>query len=733
MKNVHVSFGDPEKAFVAHGEDGPEDVAVQDTKKSLGVLLSSSLIPRFVTRNRSKVFRYSSDNSQYSPLRGSYGFTGVHYLSFNVLSVAAKDGSSGSSAVKQESKSNLGSSVHIGSKRRFHPDYDPFIEIRRAKERLERYRNKDDWSADMLLSDDADEDLHRYEEKLKRRLRPSSRTDRFARPTSHLAADCVRPSSVTSLNTSKSVFKSRKPVHLVTFNVRSLKQASQQVALARSGCAPTFTNNSTFMPHRPSRGAISRVALLAAYSRAGVRKTRTPRLAIEKLVDPEVKRNYQNHLFECLPDGETECPCRPRSLVDPKAKKWKMQRMLEMCAAVPFDSFDWSSKPLVSEIIRDQNGSLICSKAERLDRWAQYFEQQFSWPPATSNPESWPSTESDCTYVNEFTCTSSSEGDGAHTLLLSDLYAPPLSTDTFAYIDDVTVCGKIGAEHDRNLRHFLEVAKTQYFERHKKQLRHWRNCSSGYHSQSLIVSLRRGIREPVEKRSGTTCGSFEHSSHLPLVRLLGSTRLPGLHGHLVRPEANMVLVERWNDCVQLMQQSLCLAIVFKDEDNVICIFQVEKVLAPKSLNTGVLKTLQSIRKTTRGNHFRTLLFVRQLLDSSQGSKVCAYKQRMIFTKSSGIPCCSGVLKRNNRSAESNALLKSRNTKIMKRNTMDPQLRPRFFDADPNSADPAKRWNHWFRTFDTYLKTAESSEPDKLETLIHFLDPLVYDHIADYTD
>ncbi|OON15493.1 hypothetical protein X801_08705 [Opisthorchis viverrini] len=85
--------------------------------------------------------------------------------------VAAKDGSSGTSTVKQEMKSNLESSAHIGSKRRFHPDYDPFIEIRRAKERLERYRNKDDWSADMLLSDDADEDLHRYEEKLKRRLR----------------------------------------------------------------------------------------------------------------------------------------------------------------------------------------------------------------------------------------------------------------------------------------------------------------------------------------------------------------------------------------------------------------------------------------------------------------------------------------------------------------------------------------------------------------------------------
>ncbi|GAA50900.1 hypothetical protein CLF_105199 [Clonorchis sinensis] len=50
-------------------------------------------------------------------------------------------------------------------------------------------------------------------------------------------------------------------------------------------------------------------------------------------------------------------------------------------------------KPLVIEIIRDQSGSLICSNAERLDRWAQYFEQQFIRTPATSNPESWPSTE----------------------------------------------------------------------------------------------------------------------------------------------------------------------------------------------------------------------------------------------------------------------------------------------------------------------------------------------------
>ncbi|GAA57206.1 hypothetical protein CLF_112329 [Clonorchis sinensis] len=47
------------------------------------------------------------------------------------------------------------------------------------------------------------------------------------------------------------------------------------------------------MPHRPSRDVISRVPLLAAYSRA----------AIKKLVDPEVKRNHQNWLLEYLPEA----------------------------------------------------------------------------------------------------------------------------------------------------------------------------------------------------------------------------------------------------------------------------------------------------------------------------------------------------------------------------------------------------------------------------------------------
>ncbi|KER22536.1 hypothetical protein T265_09401 [Opisthorchis viverrini] len=36
----------------------------------------------------------------------------------------------------------------------------------------------------------------------------------------------------------------------------------------------------------------------------------------------------------------------------------------------------------VSESIKRQNGTTILNEEERLDRWAEYFEQQMSWPPA---------------------------------------------------------------------------------------------------------------------------------------------------------------------------------------------------------------------------------------------------------------------------------------------------------------------------------------------------------------
>ncbi|GAA53273.1 hypothetical protein CLF_109925 [Clonorchis sinensis] len=92
------------------------------------------------------------------------------------------------------------------------------------------------------------------------------------------------------------------------------------------------TDTNKRMPHRPSRGTISRGALLAAYSMAGIAlrtddsvrhasvlratsachmtptssgppKVRTNRQATERLADPDVRRTYQNRLLESLPNA----------------------------------------------------------------------------------------------------------------------------------------------------------------------------------------------------------------------------------------------------------------------------------------------------------------------------------------------------------------------------------------------------------------------------------------------
>ncbi|VDD75361.1 unnamed protein product [Mesocestoides corti] len=59
--------------------------------------------------------------------------------------------------------------MNLVANRRYHPNYDPYIEIRRARERLAQYKTEGDWEVDAALSEDAEKDLQRYEEKLKRR------------------------------------------------------------------------------------------------------------------------------------------------------------------------------------------------------------------------------------------------------------------------------------------------------------------------------------------------------------------------------------------------------------------------------------------------------------------------------------------------------------------------------------------------------------------------------------
>ncbi|KAG5444718.1 hypothetical protein CSKR_112903 [Clonorchis sinensis] len=63
---------------------------------------------------------------------------------------------------------------------------------------------------------------------------PSTRTDRFAPCASHSATASVCPTSAKTPSSSKSVFKPRKLIYLAAFNVRTLRQAGHQVALARA-------------------------------------------------------------------------------------------------------------------------------------------------------------------------------------------------------------------------------------------------------------------------------------------------------------------------------------------------------------------------------------------------------------------------------------------------------------------------------------------------------------------
>ncbi|GAA52527.1 hypothetical protein CLF_108256 [Clonorchis sinensis] len=77
----------------------------------------------------------------------------------------------------------------------------------------------------------------------------------------------------------------------------------------------------------------------------GVRKTHKPRLATEKLVDPEVKRNYQNHLLECLPDGtesdinahggKTSKALLKAGTTQPTSSKYRIVSLLETRPQIP--------------------------------------------------------------------------------------------------------------------------------------------------------------------------------------------------------------------------------------------------------------------------------------------------------------------------------------------------------------------------------------------------------------
>ena len=65
--------------------------------------------------------------------------------------------------------------------------------------------------------------------------------------------------------------------------------------------------------------------------------------------------------------------------------------------------------------------------------------------------------------------------------------------------------------------------------------------------------------------------------------------------------------------------------------------------------------------------------------------------------------------------------------------MDKFLRPDRFDGNPHSPTASKEWSHWHRTFANFLKSIDPHKPDKLDTLINYLSPAVYDYIAEAAD
>ncbi|XP_064082968.1 uncharacterized protein LOC135198980 [Macrobrachium nipponense] len=64
--------------------------------------------------------------------------------------------------------------------------------------------------------------------------------------------------------------------------------------------------------------------------------------------------------------------------------------------------------------------------------------------------------------------------------------------------------------------------------------------------------------------------------------------------------------------------------------------------------------------------------------------------------------------------------------------MERLLRPPRFEVDPDSAQAAKEWTHWLRTFTNFVQAVQLTTPtlDKLVLLTNYAAPSVYDFISE---
>ena len=62
--------------------------------------------------------------------------------------------------------------------------------------------------------------------------------------------------------------------------------------------------------------------------------------------------------------------------------------------------------------------------------------------------------------------------------------------------------------------------------------------------------------------------------------------------------------------------------------------------------------------------------------------------------------------------------------------MDKILRPCRLDVDPHAPNAEEEWIHWRRTFSNFVDSiADTTDANKLVTLINFVSPVVYTIIA----
>ena len=62
--------------------------------------------------------------------------------------------------------------------------------------------------------------------------------------------------------------------------------------------------------------------------------------------------------------------------------------------------------------------------------------------------------------------------------------------------------------------------------------------------------------------------------------------------------------------------------------------------------------------------------------------------------------------------------------------MDKFFRPEKLDVDPNSSNAGKSWEHWFRTFDNFILSINEPNLNKLNLLVNFVSPTVYEYISE---